>query len=484
MVHAGEPRDADDDAEDRVLPDEHEPTTDGGTDPSGVAGYLTVAERIARGQACRDRLARSKQGAWSPAADRADPVTILQHQAKHRIPDLVPLRYGRMAAAPFAFYRGAAAIMAADLAPTPDTGIRVQLCGDAHLMNFGGYAGPDRRLVFDVNDFDETLRGPWEWDVKRLAASVAIATREFGGKAGDARRATAAAARGYREKIRELAEMTDLDVWYSRIDVENLAASIPPGAIHDTVEKVIEEARTRDHFRSLGRLTTVVDGRRRFVDEPPVIVHVPDVTTPAWIEHVDARYRRSLRDDRRELFDRYRLVDIAHKVVGVGSVGLAAFVALYEGRDENDPLFLQVKEARESVLEQHLPKSRRQNHAHRVVAGQRLMQATSDIFLGWAIGRSGRHYYVRQLADMKWSYDLAHATPEGLSLYVRLCGGALARAHARSGDRIAIAAYLGGGDRFDEAMADFGEAYAHQNLADYRAFLDAIEKGRISSRSV
>ncbi|MCU0506702.1 MAG: DUF2252 domain-containing protein [Chloroflexi bacterium] len=484
MIHADAARGADDDAGGRVVPGEREPGTDDRTAPSGIAGYLTVAERIALGRARRDRLSRPKQGDWSPATDRTDPVTILQHQAKHRIPDLVPLRYGRMAASPFAFFRGAAAIMAADLAATPDTGIRVQLCGDAHLMNFGGYAAADRHLVFDVNDFDETLRGPWEWDVKRLAASVAIATREVGGKAGDARRATAAAARGYREKIRELAEVTDLDVWYSRIDVENLAASIPPGAIHDTVEAVIEEARTRDHFRSLDRLTAVIDGRRRFVDEPPVIVHVPDVTTPAWIEYVDARYRRSLRDDRRELFDRYRLVDIAHKVVGVGSVGLAAFVALYEGRDENDPLFLQVKEARESALEQHLPKSRHQNHAHRVVAGQRLMQATSDIFLGWAIGRSGRHYYVRQLADMKWSYDLGNATPDGLSLYVRLCGGALARAHARSGDRIAIAAYLGGSGRFVEAMADFGEAYAEQNLADYRAFLDAIEKGRIPSRSV
>ena len=387
-----------------------------------AAERLTVAERVARGRAARDRLARRQQGAWEPSPDRDDPVAILERQAADRVAELVPIRYGRMAASPFAFYRGAAAIMAADLAPLPVTGFDVQLCGDAHLMNFGGYAAPDRRLVFDINDFDETHPGPWEWDVKRLAASVVIATRELGFSRSDIRTATLAAVRGYRTRIRDLAERTDLATWYSRIDVNRLAEEVPGGDLRGEVKGMLADAATRDHGRLLRRLTERVDGRLQFADRPPILARVTDEESAALVRGVIAAYPESLFDDQRELMSRYVLTDIAHKVVGVGSVRLLAFVALFLGRDDDDPLFLQLKEARTSVLARHLPHPLDGHNGHRVVAGQKLMQAASDIFLGWVQGPSGRQYYVRQLTDMKWSVDLASISRRRLGLYLWLCG--------------------------------------------------------------
>ncbi len=444
----------------------------------------TVAERIERGRAAREAVPRAVHAAWTPPTDRRDPVAILEGQEGDRVAELVPIRHGRMAASPFAFYRGAAAVMAADLAPTPVSGINAQICGDAHLMNFGAYAGPDRRLVFDVNDFDETLPGPWEWDLKRLAASVTIATREIGWSDDLARRATLAAVRGYRERMRGLAERTNLGAWYARIDVEKLLAALPAGGLQAEVRQMIAAASTRDHFRSLNKLTEVRDGQRRFVDEPPVLARIANADQAETVREILDRYPRTLTVARREMFRRYTFIDVAHKVVGVGSVGLTAFVALYLGRDDADPLFLQLKEARRSVLEEYLPKSRKASAGQRVVDGQQLMQATSDMFLGHVRKEGGRHFYVRQLTDMKWSADLGEMSRKGLGLYVWLCGEALARAHARSGDRVAIAAYLGAGDRFDEALADFAAAYADQNLRDYQAFLAAIGSGRIEARTV
>ncbi len=402
-------------------------------------------------------------------------------QEAGRDPALLPLRHGRMAASPFAFYRGAAAIMAADLAGSPQSGIRVQLSGDAHLLNFGAYAAPDRRLVFDLNDFDETYPGPWEWDVKRLAASLVIAMRDLGGTAADGRDLVLVAVRGYRAKMRELAALSDLDTWYSRIDVEQLLTQVPAGLERAEVKSVLAAAATRDNVRSYRHLTAAVDGQRRLVDRPPLLVRVTDPATERRVRAILAHYPDSLTSDQRELLSRYRLVDVAHKVVGVGSVGLAAFVALYLGRDDDDPLFLQVKEARASVLAEHLPGDLDPAHGRRVVDGQRLMQATSDILLGWAAGPRGSQYYVRQLSDMKWSMDLAQVPRGGLALLARLCGEALARAHARSGDRIAIAGYLGSSDQFDRALAAFAATYADQNKRDHAALVAAIADGRIAT---
>lgn len=457
-------------------------TLDGAGSLASTAA-TTLAERVARGRAARAVAPRSSHAEWRARTDRMDPVEILERQAQERVPELIPIRYGRMAASPFAFYRGAAAIMAADLADSPVSGLTVQLCGDAHLMNFGAYAGPDRRLVFDVNDFDETLPGPWEWDVKRLAASVTIATREIGRPESYVRRATLAAVRGYRVRMRDLAEQTNLGAWYARIDVEKLRDAMPDETLRDEVQQMIADAGQRDRFRSLQKLTEVRDGTRRFVDEPPVIARLSPEHEET-VREILTRYPPSLPRSYQAILARYTLADVAHKVVGVGSVGLTAFVAFYTGRDDADPFFLQLKEARRSALEDHLPKSRKATPGQRVVDGQQLMQATGDIFLGHVRGRSGRHFYVRQLTDMKWSADLARMSRRGLGLYVWLCGEALARAHARSGDRIAIAGYLGGSDRFDEAVADFAAAYADQNRADYEALLAAIGSGRITARSL
>lgn len=438
-------------------------------------------ERYAAGRSARGVAPRSAHGAWAPAADREDPVAVVLRQETGRDPSLLPLRHGRMAASPFAFFRGAAAIMAADLAGTPDSGIRTQLSGDAHLLNFGAYAAPDRRLVFDLDDFDETHPGPWEWDVKRLAASLVIAARDRGRSAADARSLVLAAVGAYRDKMRELAGLSDLDTWYTRIDVAQLMASVPGGTERAEVRGVLAGAATRDNVHSFARLTAQVDGRRQFVDHPPTLERLPEGALRTRVLGVLGRYPASLADDQRELLSRYRLVDVARKVVGIGSVGLAAYVALYLGRDDDDPLVLQVKEARASALAGHLPDPVIADQGRRVVSGQRLMQASGDTFLGWAGGPRGSSYYVRQLADMKWSLDVAQVPGKGLALFARLCGQALARAHARSGDRIAIAGYLGAGDQFDCAIATFAAAYADRNALDHHAFQAAIVDGRLAA---
>jgi uncharacterized protein (DUF2252 family) len=408
-------------------------------------------------------------------------VDLLEAQAKNREPDLLPIRYARMIPSPFTFLRGAAVVMANDLAGTPQTGIRAQLCGDCHLSNFGGYASPERTLLFDVNDFDETLPGPWEWDVKRLAASLVVAGRGNGFDGSDCRRAARSAVASYRNRMTEFSEMGELEVWYSRVSAEDFLGLITDSKTMGKAKKAVKKARGRHSLQALSKLTSVVDGHRIIEDDPPLLVRVLDDDLRGRISEILQMYKRTLQDDRRHLLDQYRFVDVARKVVGVGSVGTRDFVVLLEGRDEGDPLFLQVKEAEGSVLEAHLPKSIYKNQGHRVVAGQQLMQAASDIFLGWLRGRVGHDFYVRQLRDMKGSAKIENFTPGELALYARICGWALARAHARSGDRMQIAAYLGKSERFDNAIADFGEAYADQTEQDHAALCAAVESGRITA---
>ena len=425
-------------------------------------------------------------------------MDILEGQAETRAARLVPIRYGRMLASPFAFFRGAAAIMAADLAPTPRSGFDVQCCGDAHLANFGLFGSPERRLVFDINDFDETLPGPWEWDVKRLAASLLIAARERGFARRDQDRVVLATAGEYRAQMTRFAARTNLDVWYARVDVDSLDPALSAEADPKTrkqIGKLVTKARTRDSLEALSKLTHVVDGEIRIVSRPPLLVPVSELVedqraaTLANLQAILQIYRRSLQANRRVLLESYELADLAHKVVGVGSVGTQAWIALLLGRDHQDPLFLQVKEAQASVLEAHLRKSAHRNAGHRVVAGQRLMQATSDIFLGWLSikGERGdgrpRDFYVRQLRDWKGSVDVTAMTLPGLVGYARLCGATLARAHARSGDRIAIASYLGSGRAFDQAVLSFSDAYADQNERDYAALAAAVASGRVSAET-
>ncbi len=455
------------------------------------------AERAAAGKAARSAARRSSHAGWTPPTDRDDPVAILERQAESRVPDLVPIRYGRMAASPFAFFRGAAAVMSADLATTPISGLRVQACGDAHLSNFGAFAAPDRRLVFDLNDFDETLPGPWEWDVKRLAASFAIAAAENGFKRKERERVVETAARAYREAMRDFAACGNLEVWYSRLDVEARLAEVeeedPPEVAR--LRRNIEKARAKDSLRALERLTEEAGGEIRFRSEPPLLVPGEDLVPAAdgrsigeMLEDVLAAYRESLPSDLRILLDGYRFRQIARKVVGVGSVGTRAWVVLLTGSGDRDPLFLQAKEAEASVLEPYAGASECATHGQRVVEGQRLMQATGDIFLGWcrAVGLDGRQrdFYVRQLWDWKRSAEVERLGPRGLEIYARVCGWTLARAHARSGDRVAIAAYLGGGDGFDQAIREFSTAYAEQNLRDHAALLDAIEQGRVIAEDI
>jgi len=457
------------------------PASEGATASPEPGAVTPSEERRAAGRAARNTAPRGAHAVWAPAPDRDDPVAILLRQEKGRDPALLPLRHGRMAASPFAFYRGAAAVMAADLAGTPTSGLRAQLSGDAHLLNFGAYAAPDRRLVFDLDDFDETHPGPWEWDVKRLAASLVIAARDRRMRPAVGRALVLAAVGGYRAKMRELAELSDLDTWYTRIDVAELIARVPSGIERQEVRGVLAAAATRDNVHSFARLTAVVDGRRQFGDRPPTVERLPEGVVRRRILAVLGRYPASLADDHRELLSRYRLVDVARKVVGIGSVGLAAYVALYLGRDDDDPLILQVKEARPSVIAEFVSVGKVHDEARRVVLGQRLMQAASDTFLGWAPGPRGSSYYVRQLADMKWSLDVATVPRQGLVMAAGLCGQALARAHARSGDRFAISGYLGSGDQFDRAVAAFAEAYADRNALDHHAFQAAISEGRLAA---
>jgi uncharacterized protein (DUF2252 family) len=457
---------------------------------------MDAPERAATGKAARSEVRRSSHGKWEPSEDRADPVAILERQAASRVPELVPIRYGRMSASPFAFFRGAAAVMSADLATTPVSGLRVQVCGDAHLSNFGAFAAPDRRLVFDLNDFDESLPGPWEWDVKRLAASFAIAGRENGFKRRERGVAVREAARSYRDSMRAFASQCSLDVWYARLDVESVMGEIEAEPkLTKQVRKGVAKARAKDSTRALEKLTHVVDGELRVLADPPLIVPAEELMAAdetrdleeTLLQMLDS-YRASLPADRQHLLDGYRFRHLARKVVGVGSVGTRAWIVLLTGADDSDPLFLQAKEAEASVLEPYAGASRFENHGQRVVEGQRLMQAASDIFLGWcpAVGFDGqqRDFYVRQLWDWKRSVEIERLTPHGLELYARMCGWTLARAHARSGDRIAIAAYLGAGDAFDLAIAEFSESYADQSERDHAALVAAIDSGRIDAEEL
>jgi uncharacterized protein (DUF2252 family) len=449
----------------------------------------------ADGKDARKLMPRSAQAAWEPAADRVGPLEVLAEQDETRVPELVPVRYGRMLASPFTFYRGAAGIMAADLAASPDSGLRVQLCGDAHLSNFGVFQAPDRRLVFDINDFDETLPGPFEWDVKRLAASVAIGARDRGFSAVEGEAAVLSAVRTYRTAMAEFAAMGDLDVWYARLDVDAAVAQWQQDAKkadRRRLEKNLDKARNKDSLRALKKLTETVDGHVRIADRPPLLVPIDKLAEregrdPAEIstviEGLLGTYRASLDDQAQVLAAGYRYVDAAHKVVGVGSVGTRAWIALLFGRDEQDPLFLQMKEAGPSVLEPFAGSSKFRNHGHRVVAGQRLTQAASDVLLGWltveGIDGKKRDFYVRQLWDGKGSAEIELMSAPTMATYAGLCGWSLARAHARTGDRLAIAAYLGHGDKFDRAIAEFSESYADQNEADYQVVAKARDAGEL-----
>ena len=473
---------------------ETKPPTTASRPPEPVQ-HITLEERKARGKAARENVPRSAHGAWQPPADRPDPVALLEEQAESRVAELVPIRYGRMLVSPFTFYRGAAYLMASDLAAGPRTSLNAQLCGDAHLSNFGGYAAPDRRLVFDMNDFDETLPGPFEWDVKRLVASFAVAGRSRGFGVRQREVINRNVVRAYRESIASFAAMRTFDLWYSRIDIDDvtrLTAKLEPSAIK-RFEKNLAKARAKDSLSASTKLTRVVDGQLRFVSNPPLIVPVQELyatTAEQVIENVRSSirsYRRTLQGDRRHLLERFRFVDLARKVVGVGSVGTRAWIALFVGRDNEDPLVLQIKEAQASVLEPFVGASGFANHGQRVVEGQRLMQAASDLMLGWlrAEGVDGveRDFYVRQLWDSKASALVDVMDARTMKLYARLCGQTLARAHARSGDAVAIASYLGSSDTFDRALATFAEAYADQNDRDYEALNAAAESGRIKVES-
>jgi uncharacterized protein (DUF2252 family) len=459
--------------------------------------HLSVEERAARGKAARSQLPRNALGEWSAPPGRRDPVDILEEQAQTREPDLVPIRYGRMLVSPFAFYRGGAALMAADIADSPRTGLRTQLCGDAHLSNFGAFAAPDRRLIFAVNDFDETLPGPFEWDLKRLVASFVVAGRELGLSAKVRATAAATAAQAYRESMREFAGMRNLDLWYARIDVETELPKYTAQASakeRKRAERNVAKTRTKDSLKAFAKLTEVVDGERRIVSDPPLIVRIDDLVgdmpAPALSEGLRVlirSYRRTLSRDRRLLLERFRYVDAARKVVGVGSVGTRAWIILMLGRDGDDPLFLQAKEAQPSVLEPYLGKSQFANNGQRVVEGQRLMQAASDIMLGWirTVGLDGalRDFYLRQLWDAKGSAAVESMTPSTLTWYAKVCGWTLAKAHARAGDAVAISSYLGSSTAFDKALTAFGEAYADQNERDFDALKQAVAAGRVVAQT-
>ena len=464
--------------------------------------HLTVDERVARGRAARKQAPRSGHGRWEAAPDRPDPVALLEEQAASRVPGLIPIRYGRMLVSPFTFYRGAALIMAADLAATPVSGVTVQLCGDAHLSNFGLFGTPERQMIFDINDFDETLPGPWEWDVKRLAASFEVMGRDRGFAPADRRAVVMAGVREYRDRMRRSAGMRSLDAWYEHLEAGMLLKMVRKEVRVNRVSKdearatkeMVAKARTRDSVRVFAKRADEVNGELRIVADPPIIVPIEDLVEPGseWenpapiIKKLLSSYRRTLGRHHHPL-EEYRYVHSAYKMVGVGSVGTRCYIMLMLGRDHDDPLFLQVKEAQASVLERFLPKSTYRHHGERVVAGQRLMQAATDIFLGWQTikGLDGvlRDYYVRQFQDWKGSADLDSLLVPGAILHARICGATLARAHARWGDRIAIASYLGGGEAFDRAIADFSAAYADQNERDYAAFTAAVDSGRLIART-
>ncbi len=466
------------------------------TSPPRTGLRQSPEERHAQGVAARSGAPRSAHRRWEPPADRPDPVGLLESQATSRIPELVPVRYGRMLVSPFTFFRGAALLMAADLAVTPASGLHSQICGDAHLSNFGVFASPERQTMFDINDFDETLPGPWEWDVKRLSASFEVAGRERGFDHADRAAIVRAGVSEYRARMVQAAASRHLDVWYAHVEIDRLLEQLKPSLTKkqdSRVRKNVAKARTRDSLQAFSKLTAEVSGRRRIVANPPLIVPIEDLPAVsgsemdigAELRALISSYRQSLESDRRVLLDGFEYVHAARKVVGVGSVGTRAWILLLVGRDDKDPLFLQAKEAQASVLERFLGPSSTANHGQRVVAGQRLMQAASDIFLGWqrVSGLDGqtRDYYVRQLRDWKGSADVDTMNVATMTVYARLCSATLARAHARSGDRIAIAAYLGKGDVFDRAVVDFARAYADQNERDYEALVRAVRSGRVDA---
>ena len=463
----------------------------------GKVEHLTVAERAGRGKAARADVQRSSHADWEPQADRPDPVELLEEQGRARVPELVPIRYGRMLVSPFTFYRGAAYLMASDLSRGPRTGLHTQLCGDAHLSNFGAFAAPDRRLVFSINDFDETLPGPFEWDVKRLVASFAVAARDRGFDDEARHSITVGVGRSYRTTMAELAGMRNLDLWYARIDLEDVLARLTEDvsdAQTRRLEKNVEKTRTKDSLKAFAKLTGLVDGALRIIGDPPLVTPIEDLVPEAELHRLEEflrgvirSYRQTLSDDRRRLLESFRYVHLARKVVGVGSVGTRAYIMLLLGRDDGDPLFLQFKEAQASVLEPFLGKSAYGNHAQRVVEGQRLTQAASDIMLGWirTEGLDGleRDFYIRQLWDAKGSAQVELMDPRAMKIYADVCGWTLARAHARCGDPVAIAAYLGKSDTFDRALASFAEAYADQNERDYAALKKAVATGRVVAQA-
>jgi uncharacterized protein (DUF2252 family) len=441
-------------------------------------------ERIAAGKSLRDRVPHESHAKWSPAVDRRDPIDILKQSNQDRVPELVPIRYGRMLPSPFTFLRGSAGLMASDLANTPTTGLRVQACGDCHLLNFGLFATPERNLIFDINDFDETLPAPWEWDVKRLAVSFAVAVRDI--KLSD-KRAQAAAeecTRAYRVRLRELSKMSPLDVWYDRLDAQTIIDMAPDAEIKKVREKTVAKAKMRISDYLYPQISEEIAGRRRLVDQPPAMFHVAQEREPehqAIVQEALDQYRLSLPDERRVLFDRYSLEDVVVKAVGIGSVGTLCFVGLFFSA-ENHPLLLQFKQACPSVLEPYAGKSPYENHGQRVVDGQRLMQSASDIFLGWTRGRHGRDFFIRQLRDMKMSARIEEgASTKQAMLYAALCGRTLAHAHAKSGDAALISGYLGKSADFDEAMGEFALAYADQNERDYAALIEAARTGKIEA---
>jgi uncharacterized protein (DUF2252 family) len=458
---------------------------------------LSVAERVARGRAARSEAPRSSHAVFEPSANRADPLDSLERQANTRVPELVPVRYGRMLVSPFTFYRGAALIMAGDLAQTPHSGLTVQCCGDAHLSNFGVFASPERRLVFDLNDFDETLPGPWEWDVKRLAVSMLIAAINNRHAVKDQERAVLATVEAYRSAMHDFAAMNNLDIWYAHLEIDaalrELRSRLKAKMVKRT-EKTLAKARTRDSMMAFSKLTEEVDGRVKIVDQSPLVVPISLLADRERDELFDGLrllldgYRDTLQPNRRVLLEQFELADVARKVVGVGSVGTRAWIALMLGRDGADPLFLQVKEAEASVLEEFVGSSEFSNHGERVVVGQRLMQGATDILLGWFHIDSGfdgaaRDFYVRQLKDWKGSAEIEQLGAPGLAMYGELCGWTLARAHARSGDPIALAAYLGGNDSFARAILEFSNAYAEQNQRDYRTLTNAVTSGKIAAET-
>ncbi len=457
--------------------------------------WLSPEERAGLGRTARSRARRSDQARHEPAGDRPDPVAVLEEQSASRVPELVPIRYARMLESPFRFYRGAAAVMAADLGRAPHTGLTTQLCGDAHVLNFGLFASPERQLLFDINDFDETHPGPFEWDVKRLAASFAVAGRGNGFDARERADVVREAVRAYRERMGRFAGMRVLDIWYARDDADDLRELVAQAGgkeVRRRTDQAMAKARTRDHLQAFAKLTRVIDGKRRIAADPPLITPLGDLLTgpdDAGLEKklhgIISDYGRSLTSERRELLARFRLVDIARKVVGVGSVGTRCWIVLMLGRDDEDPLILQAKEAGESVLAPYSGPAGYDNQGQRVVEGQRLMQAAGDIFLGWhrTAGIDGRRrdFYVRQLLDWKGSTRPESMTPAMMRLLARICGASLARGHARSGDAIAIAAYLGRSDTFDRALADFAEAYADQNERDYEALVAAARSGAVTA---